>query len=820
MSCGHCVAEVTSLLSAVPGVQSVEVSLEANTATIRAAPDVSNEALLRAFDHSEFATSFDDAVLPAAPPEAMPGKEPVRGGLRLAIGGMTCASCVSRVERALASVPGVTAARVNFAMETAALELASGADRGTLLSSATKAVEEAGYQATVLTMNVPTDAAARREEEARGWKLRFIVGAVLSAPVMAVEMGHHLIPGGVHFPGDAVAVMLLATIVVIYLGGRFFLGAWRGLRHGQFTMDSLITLGVGAAWGFSAAVRVGGWLGIGGLGGHVYFESAAVILTLVSLGKWLEASARLRAGEAIRSLAELSAKEATIERGSAELRIPVEQLAPGMVMLVRPGEKIPTDGEVLLGEASVNESMITGESMPVHRGPGDRVIGATLVADGFLRVRATRVGSDSTLARIIALVERAQEGKAAVQRLADRVSNIFVPVVLAVAVLTLLGWGIGAGDWTRGFVAAIAVLIIACPCALGLATPAALMVGTGRGAREGLLLRDAAAIEKAGQITAVLLDKTGTITLGKPTVTKVLPAHPGISAEEALRLAAAVETGSAHPLALAVREAAKQFTLPETTAHETIAGGGIRARVGDRTLLVASPIFAAARRIIPSPELQEQISTLESAANTVVLLAEEETKSLLGVLAIADAVKSTSAAAIAALSGDMQLEVWMLTGDNARTAAAIGAQVGIPADRIRADVKPEDKAAAVAALQKRGLRVAMVGDGINDAPALAQADLGIALGTGTDVAMETSAITVVSGDLRGVPRALQLSRATMAKIRQNLLWAFAYNIVLIPAAALGLLSPIFASAAMALSSVSVVANSLLLWRGGKAAARR
>jgi Cu+-exporting ATPase len=817
MSCGHCVARVRQILAGVPGVVSAEVSLEKHEAVVVADEAVSTAALIAAFEGTGYSASEQGAAceLPPTPPVAAVQTEPVRDDLRLQIEGMTCASCVAKVERALGAVAGVKQARVNFATERATLELDAKADPVGALEAAVAAVAKAGYRAVSVTNTESSARAARdrRVAEAHAWRWRWIVGAVLSLPVVAVEMGSHWFGHAFHFAGSDVLGFHLATVVVVLLGGRFFVSAARSLTRGQFTMDSLVSLGVGAAYGYSAVVRISGWIGHPIGYGHVYFESAAVILTLVALGKWLESSARLRAGDAIRSLVELSAKTARVDREGREVEILLEEIQVGDVMIIRPGEKIPTDGTVVDGSSSIDEAMITGESMPVDKRAGDSVFGSTINTTGMLRVRAERIGRETALARIVELVERAQEGKAAIQHLADRISNIFVPAVMIIAAVTFLGWGVVGGAWLTGLTAAVAVLIIACPCALGLATPTALMVGTGRGARMGILVRDASAIERARGIDVVVLDKTGTVTEGKPAVTDMVTLAEGLATGRLLQLAASAEHGSEHPLARAVVRRAEQDGIPllPATDFRNHVGQGIRATIDNTTIRVGSPRYLGEQGVDVSDEVLTRIDHFEQQARTVVLVAEGNRP--LGILAIADPIKSTSKAAIEQLQDREKTLVWLLTGDNARTANAIARAVGIPSERVLAEVRPEEKAAKIADLQKAGHRVAMVGDGINDAPALAQADLGIALGTGTDVAMETGAITLMSGDLQGVVCALRLSRATMAKIRQNLFWAFAYNAVLIPVAAVGLLSPIFAGAAMALSSVSVVGNSLLLARG-------
>lgn len=826
MSCQYCVNRVTKAIRGVPGVEEVSVSLEEKRATVTATGEATSEQLIAAVEGGGYKATISaaaDSCPIEAPTVAEPaGESPrVAADLLLEIEGMTCASCVARVERALAGVAGVASARVNFATERASVSLAGRADATSVAAQAVSAVADAGYTARVVSRSekqAPEAARARREKDSRDWRTLFILGAILSLPVVVIEMGGHAGGVDIQFPGSDVLVAALTTSVVVVLGRRFAVGALAGLRHFQFNMDSLITLGVGAAYGYSAVVQGGGWLGESHGHGGLYFESAAVILTLVALGKWMETRARMAAGDSIRALMQLSAKKATIERGGAEVEIDADQIVVGDVLLVRPGGKIATDAVVLTGESAVDESMINGESMPVAKKPGDELFGGTLNVDGLLRARAARVGADTALSHIVAMVERAQEGKASIQRLADRIANVFVPVVMIVAALTFLAWGMVGGDWEMGFQSAIAVLIIACPCALGLATPTALMVGTGRGAREGILLRDAEAIERTRRLDVIVLDKTGTITEGKPAVTDIRVLAKRMDDSEMLSLAAGAEKGSEHPLARAVVRAAEERGIVPSNPErfQSLVGRGVRARVANHDIVMGTESFLCETGVAVDAAALGMMASLEAEAKTVLLVGETGfAPRLLGMIAVADRVKATSAEAIRALQEDEGLEVWMMTGDNKRTAEAIARTVGIKAERVLAEVRPGDKAKRIEELQKSGHRVAMVGDGINDAPALAQADLGIALGTGTEVAMETGAITLVSGSLMGVVRAIRLSGATMRKIQQNLAWAFVYNVVLIPVAAAGFLSPIFAAGAMAFSSVSVVANSLLLRRGSE-----
>lgn len=822
MSCQHCVADVKERLEGVEGVQGVTVSLEQAEATALSHHQIPQSEFEKALEDSDYQIGSKNPIIEACsidePASVSPSmKETIDwdNSLRLDVEGMTCASCVSKVERALEGVQGVEKVVVNFATERATLQLAGKSASEELKANAIKALSEAGYKGTIVEAKSGSGnhAHERRAEECAGWLRRWIIGAVLSAPVVVLEMGGHWFGHATHFPGSEALVFLLTTVVVIYLGGRFFVSAGKSLLHGSFTMDSLVSLGVGAAFGYSAVVRTLGWVGAKVGEGHVYFESAAVILTLIAFGKWLECRARLKTGEAVRALVNMSARTARVLREGREVEIAADEIRVGDLMLIRSGEKIPTDGEVVEGNSSVDESMLSGESMPVEKTVKDSVFGSTVNSSGFLKVRATRVGSETALAQLITLVEKAQEGKAEIQQVADRVSQVFVPVVMAISLLTLLAWGLGFGAWLTGLSSAIAVLVIACPCALGLATPTALMVGSGRGARMGILIRDVSALENAAKIAVIVLDKTGTVTEGKPAVQEVETLNDSLTQNQLLQQAASAEQGSEHPLAKAIVRRAQELDLSllEMADFKSTTGGGVEAKVQGNTFVIGSPRFVESSGAAFSDSQKATLQRLEAKPRTVIAVSQGG--SLIGLIGISDPIKPTSAKAIAELGrGSNAPQVWMLTGDNEATAKAVAVAVGIEPNHVLAGVRPEEKASRVKAFQDKGLRVAMVGDGVNDAPALAQADLGIAMGTGTDIAMETGAITLMNGDLSGVIRALALSRATMRKIHQNLFWAFAYNAVLIPVAALGFLSPIFAGAAMSLSSVSVVANSLLLGR--------
>ena len=719
--------------------------------------------------------------------------------VRLAIGGMTCATCSQRVEAALRRVPGVVSAQVNLASDVATVAFTPGV---VAVADLVAAAERAGYTAT----RAPSSA-AEREEAARAGasrarrELAVLLGsAALTLPLVAPML---LAPFGVVWMPPGWLQLLLATPVQLVAGARFYRGAWGALRSGGANMDVLVALGTTSAFGLSLAQLA--------TGGHLYFEGAAAVITLVLLGKWLEARARRSTTQAIQALIELRPETARVVRDDLEVEVPAEAVGRGEVVVVRPGERVPVDGVIVRGESHLDESLVTGESLPVARGPGDPATGGSINGDGLLRIEATAVGDESALARIIALVQEAQASKAPIQRLVDRVAAVFVPVVVGVALVTLAGWLLAGAATEAAVVHAVSVLVIACPCALGLATPTALMVGTGAAARAGILIKDAEALERAHAVTTVVFDKTGTLTEGRPEVREVVALDGDTDA--LIGLAAAAQKGSEHPLARAVlREAgARELAVAEPDAFRALAGRGLEATVGGRAVAIGSRRLME-ERAVPLGEHDARAAALEAEGTTVMWVAEGAR--LLGLIGVGDRVRKGAAAAVARLAR-AGVEAVMLTGDNRATANFVARTLGIA--RVIAEVLPEDKAREVQALRADGRVVAMVGDGVNDAPALAAADIGFAMSSGTDVAMHTAGVTLMRPDPGLVADAVTVSRATTRKIRQNLFWAFVYNVVGLPLAAFGFLTPMFAGAAMAMSSVSVVTNALLLrrWRPGR-----
>jgi P-type Cu+ transporter len=802
MTCAACSARVEKVLNRLPGVKA-QVSLAAEKAGVEYDPaQTAPQTLVETIRNA----GYD---VPAQRTE-------------MQLMGMTCAACSARVEKVLNQLPGVKA-QVNLAAEKARVEYMPGLV-GT--DDLIAAVRKAGYDAQELTEASRAEEKARKETAYRRELRLFWISAALTLPLLAQMFwmfgahGEEILPRW--------AQLLLATPVQFYVGRRFYVGAWHVLRGGGANMDVLVALGTSMAWLFSTVVTL-----FGLHDQHVYFEAGAAVITLVLMGKLLEARAKARTSSAIEELLKLAPKTARVRREGQWVDVDMAALRPGDFVLVRPGERVPVDGEVVEGLSSVDESMLTGESLPVDKAPGAKVFAATQNMQGALTLRATGVGSRTVLAEIIRLVEQAQGSKAPIARMADVISGIFVPVVVGIAVLTLAGWWGWAGDFAAALINAVAVLVIACPCALGLATPTAIMVGMGRGARHGILARNAAALEKAEKIAVLALDKTGTLTLGKPRVTAVVPAAQ-VSETELLAAAASLEQGSSHPLARAILERASEQGIQAETLQniEALAGKGLRGQRGREVWLLGAPAYLRGSGIVTND------ADIALARQGCTVIGVSRGSRFLGWIGVSDALRPTSSAAVQRLRA-MGIEPVMLTGDNHATAAAIARLAGI--DRLRAEVLPQDKAAEIERLKQARRQgsgigdqgrtamgffsrrpspqtlVAMAGDGINDAPALAAADVSFALGSGADVAIEASDITLMGNDLHGVADAIELSRATLRKIRQNLFFAFFYNVLGIPLAAFGYLNPVIAGAAMAMSSVSVISNALLLrrWRPGK-----
>lgn len=796
MTCAMCVKNVERALNKAEGVDNVTVNLITEKATVSYHGDtLTTQDLVQHIEKSGYGVATASIDLP--------------------ITGMTCAMCEKNVTRALKKPEGVLDVRVNLATEKATITYLPGVVRRNDLI---KAVENAGYGVIdTSSMDAPEDAEAqaRQAEIDRQTRLTMI-GALFTIPLTILSMTRHFMHQ-IPFLMDSFPWLMndnwlfvfgaMATPVVVIVGRQYIVGAYKSLRNGTANMDVLVAMGSLAAYIYGLIVLAGMVFGFSDMVGKSdYFESSAVILTLITLGKLLEARAKGRTSDAIKKLMGLAPKTATVIKNGTEVQMPIDDVLPGDIIVVKPGERIPVDAIVNEGRSSLDESMLTGESMPVNKSIGDNVIAGTINKQGRLVIDAQRVGRDTALAQIIHLVEQAQATKAPIQRIADRVSAYFVPMVIIFAIVTLIGWlTIGSATFPQAILNMIAVLVIACPCALGLATPTAIMVGTGRGAEMGILFRSSESLEKTHALTTVLFDKTGTITKGEPAVTDVI-AVDGIETATVLQWSASAESASEHPLATAIVNKAKtdNISLNTIDSFEAISGRGLTASINGQTVLVGSPRFITENGI-DTTALDDDIQRLQNNARTVVIVALDG--HLQGAIGIADTVKDSSLEAITQLKAQ-GLKVAMVTGDNEATAKAIAREVGI--ERVFANVLPADKVATVTALQDEGEIVAMVGDGINDAPALAQAHVGFAIGTGTDVAIEASDVTLIRGDLNSVTTAIGLSKQTMRTIYQNLFWAFIYNIILIPVAMLGMLIPMFAASAMAFSSIFVVSNSLRL----------
>lgn len=789
MSCAACATRIEKGLGKLEGVNSANVNFAMEKATVE-------------YDNSLIQAPKFEEVINKLGYKIIKEKAEEENKVELKISGMSCAACSAKIEKKLSKMGGVSKANVNLTTEKATVEFDASEVK---VSDLIKAVQALGYEAEKAEAVTKDREKEQREKEIKKLKITLVISVILSSPLI-LAMILTLLRIEVPYLHNAYFQLIIATPIQFVIGFRFYKHAFYALRSKSANMDVLISMGTSAAYFFSLynvffePVKMGGMK-------DLYFEAAAVIITLILLGKYLEAVAKGKTSEAIKKLMGLQAKTARVIRNGIEEDIPIEEVEVGDVVVVRPGEKIPVDGKIIEGNSSIDEAMLTGESLPVEKKPGDFCIGATINKFGTFKFEATKVGKDTALSQIVKMVEDAQGSKAPIQKIADQVSGIFVPVVVGIAVITFLIWFFAIGNLTMGIISAVAVLVIACPCALGLATPTAIMVGTGKGAENGILIKGGEHLETAYKLNAVVLDKTGTITKGQPEVTDIIPLG-NLDRKEVLRLAAISEKSSEHPLGVAIYEnGKKEFSaIPDPDKFEAIPGRGVMAFV-DKKLIYMGTRKLMLEKEIDIGKIESTLVKLEDNGKTAMLVAIDNTME--AIIAVADTVKENSKEAIEDLQ-KMGIAVYMLTGDNKRTANAIAKQVGIT--NVLAEVLPENKAQEVEKLKSMGKVVAMVGDGINDAPALATADIGMAIGTGTDVAIEAADITLMRGDLRTIPAAIRLSRKTMNKIKQNLFWAFFYNIIGIPFAALGLLSPIIAGGAMAFSSVSVVTNSLSLKR--------